>query len=371
MPDQVQSASTIAQTQNASVTAHEPNIRGFDLIEMLYKEAENLKKKLELERQRLNDITMEQGSSQLEHFSPMNIKQRRILKGHSGKVLCMDWSFDRRRIVSSAQDGKVIVWDAFTTNKEHAVTLATTWVMACAFAPGADMIACGGLDNKCSVVPLSFDEDILQKRRPVATHTSYTSCCAFMRSDNHLLTGSGDSTCALWDTETGQMLENFHGHKGDVFSVDVHRWDAGNIFVSAGADRHVLVWDIRNGSCVQRFGDHEADVNCVRFTPSGDGFATGSDDSTCRLFDLRADRQVCSYEYDCNFFPITGVDFSYCGRLLFVGCGDYRVGVWDAFKCHRQCAIYGHENRISWLRSNPDGSSICTASWDCTLRIWA
>lgn len=41
------------------------------------------------------------------------------------------------------QDGKVIVWDAFTTNKEHAVTLATTWVMACAFAPGADMIACG------------------------------------------------------------------------------------------------------------------------------------------------------------------------------------------------------------------------------------
>ena len=29
------------------------------------------------------------------------------------------------------------------------------------------------------------------------------------------------------------MLENFHGHKGDVFSVDVHRWDAGNIFVSA------------------------------------------------------------------------------------------------------------------------------------------
>lgn len=33
----------------------------------------------------------------------MNIKQRRILKGHSGKVLCMDWSLDRRRIVSSAQ----------------------------------------------------------------------------------------------------------------------------------------------------------------------------------------------------------------------------------------------------------------------------
>ena len=105
----------------------------------------------------------------------------------------MDWSLDKRHIVSSSQDGKVIVWDGFTTNKEHALTMPTTWVMACAYAPSGQMIACGGLDNKCSVVPLSFEEDILQKKRSVATHTSYMSCCTFLRSDNLLLTGSGDS----------------------------------------------------------------------------------------------------------------------------------------------------------------------------------
>jgi len=56
--------------------------------------------------------------------------------------------------------------------------------MACAFAPSMQMIACGGLDNKCSVIPLNFDEDIIQKKRSVATHTSYMSCCTFIRSDN-------------------------------------------------------------------------------------------------------------------------------------------------------------------------------------------
>jgi guanine nucleotide-binding protein subunit beta-5 len=41
------------------------------------------------------------------------------------------------------QDGKMIIWDAFTTNKEHAVTMPTTWVMACAYAPSGNLVACG------------------------------------------------------------------------------------------------------------------------------------------------------------------------------------------------------------------------------------
>ena len=38
--------------------------------------------------------------------------------------------------------------DAFTTNKEHALTLPTTWVMGCAYSPSGTAVACGGLDNK-------------------------------------------------------------------------------------------------------------------------------------------------------------------------------------------------------------------------------
>ena len=47
-----------------------------------------------------------------------------------------------------------------------------------------------------------------------------------------------------------------------------------------------LVWDIRSGQYVQIFDGHESDVNTVKFHPSGDAFATGSDDSTVRFFRL-------------------------------------------------------------------------------------
>ena len=49
---------------------------------------------------------------------------------------------------------------------------------------------------------------------------------------------------------------------------------------------------MRTGQPVQSFEGHAADINSVRFHPSGDAIASGSDDATCRLFDLRADAEV-------------------------------------------------------------------------------
>lgn len=46
------------------------------------------------------------------------------------------------------------------------------------------------------------------------------------------MTGSGDSTCALWDVESGQLIQSFHGHAGDVMSIDLSPSETGNLFVS-------------------------------------------------------------------------------------------------------------------------------------------
>ncbi|XP_063225187.1 guanine nucleotide-binding protein subunit beta-5a isoform X1 [Bacillus rossius redtenbacheri] len=342
-----------------------------DTVESLSKEAETLKAKLEEERQKLNDVALSSVSERLEMINYLNIKPRRVLKGHQAKVLCSDWSPDKRHIVSSSQDGKMIIWDAFTTNKEHAVTMPTTWVMACAYAPSGNLVACGGLDNKVTVYPLSLEEDVTVKKKTVGTHTSYMSCCTFPNSDQQILTGSGDSTCALWDVESGQLLQNFHGHAGDVMALDLAPSETGNTFVSGSCDKMVLIWDMRTGHCVQSFEGHESDINSVKFHPSGDAVATGSDDATCRLFDLRADKEVAMYSKESIIFGVNSVDFSVSGRLLFAGYNDYTINVWDSLKCVRVSLLYGHENRVSCLQVSPDGTALSTGSWDYTLRVWA
>lgn len=41
-----------------------------------------------------------------------------------------------------------------------------------------------------------------------------------------------------------------------------------------------FIWDMRSGNVVQAFEGNLSDVNSVKFHPSGDAIATGSDDST-------------------------------------------------------------------------------------------
>ncbi|CAG00829.1 unnamed protein product [Tetraodon nigroviridis] len=341
-----------------------------ETLASLKRESETLKKKLEEERGKINDVELHQVAEKVETLAGLSVKTKRVLKGHGNKVLCMDWCRDKRRLVSSSQDGKVIVWDAFTLNKEHVVSLPCTWVLACAYAPSGCAVACGGLDNKCCVVPLSLDqqENLVAKKKVVSVHTNYVSGCSFVNTDMQILTSSGDGTCALWDVESGQLLQSFHAHTADVLSLDFIPSETGNIFISGGCDKKANVWDMRSGQNIQSFENHVSDVNCVKFHPSGDAFASASDDATCRFYDLRADREVAVYQKDSVIFGASSLDFSLSGRLLFTGYNDYTINVWDVLKGTRLSVLFGHENRISRVRMSPDGTALCSASWDSTLR---
>jgi len=106
-----------------------------------------------------------------------------------------------------------------------------------------------------------------------------------------------------------------------------------------------------------------------RFFPNGDAFATGSDDASCRLFDIRADRELNSYTHDNILCGITSVAFSISGRILFGGYDDWTCNVWDTLKGERVGVLTGHENRVSCLGVSTDGMALCTGSWDSTLKV--
>lgn len=72
-----------------------------------------------------------------------------------------------------------------------------------------------------------------------------------------------------------------------------------------------------------------------QFFPNGNAFATGSDDATCRLFDLRADQELGLYCHDNIICGITSVAFSRSGRLLLAGYDDFNCNIWDAMKGDR------------------------------------
>jgi guanine nucleotide-binding protein G(I)/G(S)/G(T) subunit beta-1 len=144
-----------------------------------------------------------------------------------------------------------------------------------------------------------------------------------------------------------------------------------NIFVSGSCDASAKVWDIRQAKSSKTFANyHESDINAVQFFPDGQAFGTGSDDASCRLFDMRSFRQMNQYMSDKILCGITSVAFSLSGRYLFAGYDDFECRVWDVIKAQQIATLApAHENRVSCLGVPGDGKALCTGSWDTTLKV--
>ncbi|XP_063056130.1 guanine nucleotide-binding protein G(I)/G(S)/G(T) subunit beta-1-like [Engraulis encrasicolus] len=336
-------------------------------IDHLRLEAEELLLHIQEARKVNCDSTLSQISAGLDPVGRIQLRTRRTLRGHLAKIYAMHWGCDARLLVSASQDGKLIIWDSYTTNKIHAIPLRSSWVMTCAYAPSGNYVACGGLDNICSIYSLKTREGNVRVSRELAGHTGYLSCCRFI-DDTQVITSSGDTTCALWDIEMGVCIVSFPGHSGDVMSLALS--PDRSIFVSGACDASSRVWDIRDGICRQHFNTHLSDINAVVFFPNGNGFATGSDDATCRLFDLRADQELKIYQHDNIICGLTSVAFSKSGRLVIAGYDDFNCNIWDVLKGERSGVMTGHDNRVSCLGVTPDGMAVATGSWDSFLRIW-
>jgi len=330
--------------------------------------------------------------------------------GHNGKIYDADWSTDCRLLLSGSQDGHLMVWDSITTLKRCTYQLqsSSTWVMACSFSPQTKYIACGGLDNICSIYKYEDpsgdgvnddQKEAAPKKRfstlarrstkknngllneasraiitdaPYKTlhhHEGYLSALEFV-SDEKIITASGDSTCILWDVVKKVPESVFLDHSNDVTCVAINRDQP--LFISGSVDAHVKLWDIRLSKCVGEFvgQDADADVNGVCWYPDNYAFASGSEDAMLRMFDIRAYKQLNEYGNNNITSTVNAVSFSNSGRILFAAYDDEPFGIgWDVAYAEPVCKLF-HNQSVSSLKVAPNGCAVLTSSWDKMLRLW-
>ena len=97
-------------------------------LDQLRQEAEALKNQIRDARKAACDTTLVQSAQSVEPIGRIQMRARRTLRGHLAKIYAMHWGSDSRNLVSASQDGKLIVWDSYSTNKVHAIPLRSSWV---------------------------------------------------------------------------------------------------------------------------------------------------------------------------------------------------------------------------------------------------
>ncbi|XP_038642664.1 guanine nucleotide-binding protein G(I)/G(S)/G(T) subunit beta-2-like [Scyliorhinus canicula] len=86
-------------------------------LEQLRQEAEQLRSQIRDARKACGDSTLTQITAALDPVGRIQMRTRRTLRGHLAKIYAMHWGTDSRLLVSASQDGKLIIWDSYTTNK--------------------------------------------------------------------------------------------------------------------------------------------------------------------------------------------------------------------------------------------------------------
>jgi guanine nucleotide-binding protein G(I)/G(S)/G(T) subunit beta-1 len=313
--------------------------------------------------------------------------QRKLCTGHFGKIYALHWGHDSANLVTASQDGKLIIWNAHSGNKQLAITLNSAWVMTCAFSPSYEYIASGGLDNTVSIFKTSNGAEQAAQQggsrfrskdlyRELEKHDGYLSCARFI-DNSEIISASGDGTCILWDVEHRKAARIFLDHTGDVMSIDLNRQNA-DLFVSGSVDATAKVWDMRQSDrCVANFPGHESDINTVKWFVDSQSIITGSDDGTVRLFDMRSYRQLNNYVdgetrslHSQELAGVTSVDTALSGNYLFAAYDNGQIYMWSSLKAEKICDL-PHESRVSSLGVSPDGYALATGCWDFNLRIFA
>jgi WD40 repeat protein len=300
----------------------------------------------------------------------------------------MTISDNERELASVGQDGFAIVWSA--TNgygKVDVILLYYPFALTVAMSPTSRLLATGNLDNSICVYQIERSDGRptedrnrgggrRKRQTPSFTprlpysmlkgHRAYVSSVEFL-TEEWLVSASADMSVCLWDVPTSRPRIKYYEHLGAVNCI-AHSRSNPHMFASASTDCHVKVWDVRSRQSVHTFRGHEADVGALTFFPDGNVVASASDDGTLCLSDMRADGPIEMQQLNGDAGPISAMCFSPSGRLLNVGYEGGNVGVLDILKCQWVSSLQGHSESITGVCVG--NSSVYTASWDGSIRVW-
>jgi serine-threonine kinase receptor-associated protein len=102
-----------------------------------------------------------------------------------------------------------------------------------------------------------------------------------------VLTIASGAAVTVFDGRSFEMLKSFPMPINFLHEGGASMHPSGNQFVAGGSDVEVRVFDAGTGAELECLKGHHGPVRCVRYSPDGERFATGSEDGTIRLWDAK------------------------------------------------------------------------------------
>lgn len=161
-------------------------------------------------------------------------------------------------------------------------------------------------------------------------HTYEVHSVSFSKDGNWLVSGSGDTTAIVWDTQTKKPVFQISDHQRTIYSVAFSKIQ-NNLLATSSSDGHLILWDMNERKIIATLAE-------------GDTLSNG----------------------------IMSLDFSPTENILAVAYMGGELALWDTtnFKLIKFTHAHPHGFALS-VRFSPDGKKIVTTGGiDNTVRLF-
>lgn len=289
-------------------------------------------------------------------------------------------------------------------------------IMTATFFPRyGHYILSGGYDYEVKLWEVYGDRKCM---RTYSGHKNAVRDLSFTNDGMHFISTGWDDRANYWDTETGQVVKTFK-LPAKPFCGKINPDDARQYaFLVGDIDKKVSQYDVRSGELVCTYNDHLGPVNTVTYIDENRKFASTSDDKKVFLWEFgipivvkhisdpemhavtstdvhpndkyfigqASDNRIMCYDVKGGMIRLNkkkkfvghmsaghsiGVKFSPDGQFVASGDQEGRIFFWDWKSTRVYSVLQAHSKVAIAVDWHPhEASTMLTASWDATIKLW-
>lgn len=285
---------------------------------------------------------------------------------HKYVVQKVFWSSDDY-LTTVSGDGTARLW-SMSTGRELSRMYHYDYIYDAAISGDNRYMITGDLHGTVRIWELSRGGAVLRLAHPSTRNASYSP------DGTHLITTGETNFAQLWKIPDGTPSYRFHHDPfvdRSAFSPD------GKILATAGWDGAARLWDVATGKQIASLV-HQGRIAGVRFSRDGRTVVTaGFEDGTAGVWEAQTGRELFRLKHQgvvedlSRAFPKGGVrsiSFDASGHTLATGGQDGTVRLWD-LKEGRELRRFEQRGFMLDALFTPDGRYLITDSqWDIYVR---
>ncbi|EMG49810.1 DIP2 U3 small nucleolar RNA-associated protein 12 [Candida maltosa Xu316] len=316
-----------------------------------------------------------------------SVKQHSIdLLGHRFDIRAMDISPEDNKLLATASNGELKIWNTRSYNVIRTFTLEGGYALCCKFLPGGTLIVVGFKNGDLELYDLATSSlvDRVEKAHSLNDEESAAIWSLDITPDGKtLVTGGNDKCVKFWNfkveqdiipgtnnvisqlkfvhTQTLELNEDvlcvkispdskylaisllnnnvqvifldslklfltLYGHKLPVLSIDIS--SDSKLIITSSADKNIKIWGLDFGDCHKSIFAHQDSIMNVKFIGDTHNFFSSGKDGLIKYWD--GDKFECIQKLPAHQSEVWCMAISDNGLFMCSTSHDHSIRLWSA-----------------------------------------